>query len=208
MLELQTQEALDHFDEGQALLLRGIAAIEDYSLLARSFIDQGAAFIDAGKEDKAVLAFKRAIAIGADVTADARTYNPATVQAFLRAQKQLNRSARGTLTIVSKPEGARVVLDGKVLGETPVSLTDLIPGDHWLVVSAPGFYRYSSRVGIAPSKSERVETFLRKLNAPADAPTVALAEQRQGLLSEAPPRRSARSLALRECSLSRSEPMV
>ncbi|MCC6811467.1 MAG: PEGA domain-containing protein [Deltaproteobacteria bacterium] len=183
-LELRTSEAIELFEEAQTWFLRGIAAIDDYAVLARSFVEQGAAYIDAGRNDKALAAFKRALAIGAQLKIDPKSFNPSTVAAFQRAQKQSDRAARAILTVVTKPERARVVLDGKDMGETPVSLNDLVPGEHWLVIVAPGYFRHSARIAVAPGTSERAEVFLRRAEDARSVAARALGELRLDGISE------------------------
>ena len=43
-------------------------------------------------------------------------------------------SKLGTLALTTQPAGARVLLDGKAVGESPVTLTDLAPGKHALTI--------------------------------------------------------------------------
>jgi hypothetical protein len=44
----------------------------------------------------------------------------------------------GSLEIRSEPAGARVTIDGRPRGTTPVTVRDLTPGDHTVVVEAGG----------------------------------------------------------------------
>lgn len=44
----------------------------------------------------------------------------------------------GTLEIRSEPSGARVTIDGRPRGTTPVTARDLTPGDHTVVVESGG----------------------------------------------------------------------
>ena len=46
--------------------------------------------------------------------------------------------AKPTLTVTSDPSGANVTVDGTGYGRTPVTLRDLAPGTHTVVVSMPG----------------------------------------------------------------------
>jgi hypothetical protein len=50
------------------------------------------------------------------------------------ATKAVESSKVGTLALTTQPAGARVLLDGKPVGETPVTLTDLAPGKHALTL--------------------------------------------------------------------------
>ena len=46
--------------------------------------------------------------------------------------------ARPTLTVTSEPSGSDVTVDGREVGKTPVTLRDLQPGTHSVVISAAG----------------------------------------------------------------------
>jgi hypothetical protein len=44
----------------------------------------------------------------------------------------------GGLDIRSEPAGARVTIDGQARGSTPLTIRDLAPGDHQVVIEAGG----------------------------------------------------------------------
>lgn len=44
----------------------------------------------------------------------------------------------GSLAIRSEPSGARITIDGRVRGTTPMTVSDLAPGDHTVVLEAGG----------------------------------------------------------------------
>jgi hypothetical protein len=92
------------------------------------------------------------------------------------------RAARGSMTIVSKPEGAEVYFDGRRVGTTPLSLNDLLLGEHYIVVRHPGHHRFSARVVVSKERVDRTEVFLRALP-PQQSPVVRLVEgARKGAL--------------------------
>lgn len=63
------------------------------------------------------------------------------------ATKAVESSKVGTLALTTQPAGARVLIDGKPMGETPVTLTDLAPGKHALtLVTASGSVKKLVRV--------------------------------------------------------------
>ena len=49
------------------------------------------------------------------------------------------QKGESSLVIVSFPDAAKVVIDGATRGFTPVKVVSLAPGEHQIVVSAPGF---------------------------------------------------------------------
>jgi hypothetical protein len=56
-----------------------------------------------------------------------------------------------SLQVDTVPAGARVVLDGRELGETPVTLPDLLPGRHILRCEKPGFDTRQEEVFVGPA---------------------------------------------------------
>jgi len=49
-----------------------------------------------------------------------------------------NVAMTGSLDIRSDPSGARITIDGQARGTTPVTVRDLAPGDHQVVIDARG----------------------------------------------------------------------
>lgn len=66
----------------------------------------------------------------------------------------------GTLVLSSSPEGAQVVLDGQVMGETPVMLSDLPAGSRVLVMRREGYSRWSASVRIVANQLTTVQAML------------------------------------------------
>lgn len=57
-----------------------------------------------------------------------------TAEAAPAPVKPSDATKVGTLALTTQPAGARVLLDGKAMGETPVTLADLAPGKHALTI--------------------------------------------------------------------------
>lgn len=180
---LETSAAIASYEQALVSLARGGAVIDDGKTLVTCLIDLGAAFVDAGRDADALDAFRRALAVDAAARPLDRDYNPAVVARFAKAEKELRRSARGSISIAGKPTGAEVILDGRAVGQVPISLPDLSPSEHWLFVSSPGYKRFAARIRLAPSKVERIDVFLPPLG--LDAAALVLTSTRQA--GEIPP---------------------
>lgn len=64
----------------------------------------------------------------------------------------------GLMLIKSQPAGASVTLDGELLRErTPVTLSELLPGDYKVELSLDGHYPYSGTVTVSAGKVSRLE---------------------------------------------------
>jgi hypothetical protein len=184
-LELRTDEAIQKFEEAQNLFGRGVAALDDFTPMAQGLLELGAAFMDKGKDDKATQAFRRALALSTGSKPDPKQYAPNVLQRFAKVERDVQRAERGSMTIVSKPESADVFFDGRKVGVTPVSLNDLVLGEHWVSIRLAGHHRFSARVLVSKERVEKTEVFLRPLQATAMSPlTQAFLSAKSGRLDK------------------------
>ena len=68
----------------------------------------------------------------------------------------------GVLTIESRPEGARVFLDGKLMGATPLAIPNVAAGEHAIRLERDGYQHWSSSVRIVASEQIRVTASLEE----------------------------------------------
>ncbi len=84
-----------------------------------------------------------------------------------------------SLVVVSFPDAAKVTVDGATRGFTPVKVSSLTPGEHQIVVSAPGF---SERTLNVKTLSGYKLTSIVKLAVLATAPEKPASEEKQTLV--------------------------
>ena len=63
---------------------------------------------------------------------------------------------QGSLEVVSRPSGAQVSLDGRVVGATPLSLPAVRKGVHDVLIELPGYDRWSTSVVVTTGTRTRV----------------------------------------------------
>ncbi len=68
----------------------------------------------------------------------------------------------GALTVDSRPPGAKVFIDGKLAGTTPLELAGLNAGEHVVRIERDGYRRWSSSVRVVASEQNRVTASLEK----------------------------------------------
>ena len=71
--------------------------------------------------------------------------------------------ATGSVRVQVNPAGAPVLIAGRRVGEAPVEISDLAPGDHTLTIAAPGYETETVRVRVAPGARETVSVSLKAL---------------------------------------------
>lgn len=72
----------------------------------------------------------------------------------------------GSLLVDSRPVGATVTVDGRSIGVTPVTLEDLSPGEHRVVLQIPGFNLWATTAQITAGNRTRVAASLEQVQQP------------------------------------------
>ena len=67
-----------------------------------------------------------------------------------------------TLVVESRPAGANVFLDGRLIGITPLSLSSLATGDHAVRIELAGYNQWTSSVRLAGGEHRRVAASLER----------------------------------------------
>jgi hypothetical protein len=71
-------------------------------------------------------------------------------------------SGRGTLQIESLPAGAQVILDGRSVGTTPLTLSDVAAGSHSVQIALAGHRGWRTSVSVEPNGHARVGASLER----------------------------------------------
>ncbi len=68
----------------------------------------------------------------------------------------------GSLQVLSRPAGAQVFLDGRVVGTTPLTIPDVSAGRHDIRLELPGFNRWATTVEVSAGTPARVAASLEQ----------------------------------------------
>jgi serine/threonine protein kinase len=68
----------------------------------------------------------------------------------------------GALVVMSRPDGAKVFLDGKLIGTTPMSLPSIAAGEHAIRLERDGYKPWTSTVRVAGPGQSRVTASLER----------------------------------------------
>ena len=71
-------------------------------------------------------------------------------------------SGLGGLTVDSRPDGASVFVDGKMVGTTPLTIDSVAAGEHSIGLTRDGYSRWASSVRVAAGERARVTASLEK----------------------------------------------
>lgn len=92
---------------------------------------------------------------------------PPAAQRNAAAQRSADTSATtgrfsGGLNVDSRPVGARVFLDGRLVGTTPLSMAAVPAGEHAIRLELDGYRRWSSSVRVVAAEQNRVTASLER----------------------------------------------
>jgi hypothetical protein len=68
----------------------------------------------------------------------------------------------GTLVVESRPAGAKVFLDGRGVGVTPLTVSDVSVGSHVVRLDLAGHQRWSTSIRVVAGERERVAASLEE----------------------------------------------
>jgi tetratricopeptide (TPR) repeat protein len=93
-------------------------------------------------------------------------YKPACAQIDIRGWRSrrrvaLKRMRAGKLTIKTTPSRARVFVDGKLAGRSPIELEDLAPGSHRVLITHDNYYDFAKAVDLKTGKAQIVNCVLK-----------------------------------------------
>lgn len=174
---------------GQEALAKGDAATATKSLTAAlKLYEEGLASIQKLEAVGTTLAFLADAAIAQDFGGDAKDYLkrlaailgdgelPDGLQGKTRAmydkvRAKLLRKKRGVLKITTTPPGATVRLDGVSRGKTPLTIKDLVRGEHYVQVAHPEAGLGAQRVRVKGGKTKEAVIALSTELGPGPAQT-------------------------------------
>ena len=82
------------------------------------------------------------------------------VPAASRRNPAVTKPSAGTLEVDSRPRGARVTVDGRPAGQTPLKVSAMSPGDHRVLIELTGHRRVSSTVKVVAGEQTRLAVSL------------------------------------------------
>jgi len=108
----------------------------------------------------------RRVAVDARAAGTTVSFQLARVRAAERPAAAASKPAArtGILRVESRPSGAAVLIDGHVVGTTPLQVSDLEPGAHQVRLELPGHRPWSTSTTIVAGQSVRVAASLEESN--------------------------------------------
>lgn len=157
--QLKPDRAIQHL---QAALktLRGMgAALVDLALLEEAHFLLGTTYQSLGKNSSADEHYRMVLLLRPDRVLDEAEVNPLVVERFELVRQNLSAALPGSISVISQPPGGRVTLDGRPVGRTPLTMSGVLPGEHYLSLELDGYRSWFGLVQVASGGLERKEIY-------------------------------------------------
>jgi len=115
-----------------------------------------------GLERLAARDYRMVLLLDPSFKPDETRYNPLVVQKMEQVRRRLLTEVRGSISFISQPPGAWVLVDGRAAGRTPVTVPAVLPGSHYATLRLDGYRTWFGLVEVAAGANVRQEVFLQE----------------------------------------------
>lgn len=132
----QNERALDLLKQALSELERAPIAGQPWKVAAPALALQGVVSLTMGKKADAADAFRRVLRVEPAHALSTDEYTPSVIAQFEALRKELGRQKKSAVQVQSSTAGAEVLIEGRVMGVTPLKL-DLPAATYRLLVRTP-----------------------------------------------------------------------
>ena len=154
------ESAIPVLEEAVSALEDGLPGTRDSKPYIDALLLMGLAQASVGEVVAAQTAYQRVLVLDPTRRLDPVNYPPKFVSMFDEVRAALLAHEQGQLTIASAAGHDQVYVDGRVAGETPVTVRGLPPGQHHVLVVGPEGQREFTRVELAAGEKKTLNTTL------------------------------------------------
>lgn len=139
-IRTKVKPAADTIEKGIKQFLANFEGAADFRPLSDAYVQLALLKFKLGRDEQAKDLLADLVRLDSKRVLDSERDDLAAsfVKRHELAREKLLSGGRGLLQIGSTPAGARVTLDGVDVGETPLLAKEVLPGEHYVVVTKPG----------------------------------------------------------------------
>lgn len=157
---LKPKQAIEEFKEALRILRAIFASLESLADLEEAHLQLGMTYQALGKDRRAAREYRMVLLLNPERKLDDTLINPVVVESFNQARERLLTSMTGSISLLSKPPGARVFMNGRSVGYTPITIPGVYPGEHYFTMNPDGYKTWSGVLRVKPGELEKKEVFL------------------------------------------------
>jgi tetratricopeptide (TPR) repeat protein len=130
--------AAEALEKGITQFLASFEGADDFKALSDAYVQLALSQLKLGNDDKAAKAVSDLVRLDPDRVLAAPEVPKELAHLHNKLRSDILGTSRGAIRVDSTPAGARVTIDGRDFGETPILAQGAIPGDHFVRVIKDG----------------------------------------------------------------------
>jgi hypothetical protein len=142
--EHRLRAALRGYERAAPAMTRCGGYCEGHALLAAVLVQRG----DAEAAQPYLVDYT---SMASEIPLDAKKLGEKVVKLHKKVVEGYRAKVRGSLTVKSRPSGAKVFVDGEFAGYAPLELEAVSAGKHHVRIERPGFRRHGQLVEVSPN---------------------------------------------------------
>ncbi|MEK6678615.1 MAG: PEGA domain-containing protein [Nitrospirota bacterium] len=139
----------------QKLLVKALPLLKENSKLVEAHKHLAFVYIAYGENQKAQDQFTEALKIDNAFRLDAKTTSPKIMDVFRKAKAGV--VAEGSISVITKPEGAKVYLDSNLIGETALRQDEVLAGQHKIMIKKKGYEVIEGEIAVKDKIMTNIE---------------------------------------------------
>ncbi len=175
---LELEAAIKDYSKAAQKLDNGMPLTNQIDALQHALSMLAASQLLLGQEKKARQVIERLVALDGSYVPDQSIYNPQMLAVFDEVAGEVSFREKKSLTVTTQPEGAAIIVDGKLAGVSPVTLSALPPGRHYVQAQLAGFESAGKAVEVKKAQDLKLKLGkakpVKELQGLADASVAAI----------------------------------
>lgn len=160
--DLSIEEAILKFQSAKKTIEKHIDKIPDMKVLGDILLYLGASYKMLDEDEKSTPYFSSYLSINPDAELDDVVFSPEIVSFFNKIKEDFMMLPNGSVAFESYPQGAMVIVDGKISGVTPVTINGITEGRHYYRIHKNGYRDRAGSVTIRERKEAKLSEDLTK----------------------------------------------
>jgi len=158
---LKPKRAIKEFSAALRILRAIFPSLPGLSELEQAHLMLGMTYQALGKAKRAAREYGMVLLLNPQRKLDENTVNPMVVERFSKVRERLMTSMKGSISLISKPAGARVLMNGRAVGYSPVTIPGVYPGEHYFSMVLDGYKTWFGVLRLKPGGLQKREVFLQ-----------------------------------------------
>jgi hypothetical protein len=156
---LKPDKAISHLANALRTLRAIFPFLEGLHEVEEAHLQLGMTYQALGKQREANEQYRMVLLLNPDRQLDEARVNPVVVERFDGVRQELLTSLKGSVSLISTPPGGRVLMDGRAVGTSPITIPGVLPGEHYFSLELDGYKTWFGVIRVPPGGMEKKEVF-------------------------------------------------